>query len=69
MGWNTIYDLKTPLLEEISATGLYILSTVIMPLPDPIPLPVRYTMPFSAALHRDNFYATQFIPRKAGNRV
>ena len=27
---------------------------------------VDYGLPFSAALHRDNFYATQFHPEKSG---
>ena len=26
-----------------------------------------YVVPFSAALHKDNFYATQFHPEKSGS--
>ena len=26
-----------------------------------------YILPFSAALHKDNFYATQFHPEKSGS--
>jgi glutamine amidotransferase len=27
----------------------------------------NYILPFSAALHKDNFYATQFHPEKSGS--
>ena len=27
----------------------------------------NYVLPFSAALHKDNFYATQFHPEKSGS--
>ena len=27
----------------------------------------EYIVPFSAALHKDNFYATQFHPEKSGS--
>ncbi len=67
MGWNTIYDLKTPLLGgDLGNRFVYFVHSYYAAAgPDTIAL-CDYTMPFSAALHRDNFYATQFHPEKSG---
>jgi glutamine amidotransferase len=67
MGWNTIYGLKSRLFGE----GLeyqytyFVHSYYAATGPETIAL-CDYTIPFSAALHRDNFYATQFHPEKSG---
>lgn len=67
MGWNTIYDLKTPLLgEDLSNRFVYFIHSYYAAVgPDTVAL-CDYTVPFSAALQRDNFYATQFHPEKSG---
>jgi len=67
MGWNTIYDLKTPLLEgDLSDRFVYFIhSYYAVAGPDTVAM-CDYTVPFSAALQRDNFYATQFHPEKSG---
>ncbi len=67
MGWNTIYDLKTPLLGgDLSNRFVYFIHSYYAVVgPDTVAL-CDYTVPFSAALQRDNFYATQFHPEKSG---
>lgn len=67
MGWNTISDLKTSLFAGVMENqytyfvhGFYAetgINTVAM---------CNYIVPFSAALHYRNFYATQFHPEKSG---
>ncbi|HKK78368.1 MAG TPA: imidazole glycerol phosphate synthase subunit HisH [Phaeodactylibacter sp.] len=68
MGWNSIRDLGNGIFDpELEGgyvyfvhsyyveTGLYTIATT------------DYVQPFSAALHKDNFYATQFHPEKSGS--
>ena len=55
MGWNSLYDLKSPLYEGF-----------------PVPLcadtiaTADYILPYSASLHKGNFYTCQFHPEKSG---
>jgi len=67
MGWNTIYDLKTPLLGgDLKNRFVYFIHSYYADAgPDTVAL-CDYTVPFSAALQRDNFFATQFHPEKSG---
>ena len=72
MGWNMIYDLKTPLLEGLNhiLTGakpyVYFVHSYYVPLCNETIATADYIQPYSAALHKDNFYATQFHPEKSG---
>ena len=67
MGWNSLSQLKTPLFDNIREEDYfyfvhsYYASTGI----DTAAI-CDYIVPFSAALQRDNFYATQFHPEKSG---
>jgi glutamine amidotransferase len=67
MGWNTVYDLKCKIFEQITENQYvyFVHSYYAAAGPDTIAV-CRYIVPFSAALHRNNFYATQFHPEKSG---
>lgn len=68
MGWNTISNLKSPLLKDIEENSyVYFVHSYFAELcPDTVAT-TAYIQPFSAALNKDNFYATQFHPEKSGD--
>ena len=67
MGWNNIYSLKTELFEHISEDDfVYFVHSYYVPLSDYTIAKADYITSYSAALHKDNFYATQFHPEKSG---
>lgn len=68
MGWNIIHDLKSPLFKGFEVDEyVYFVHSYYVPLcPDTIAT-ADYIQPYSAALQRGNFYATQFHPEKSGN--
>jgi glutamine amidotransferase len=66
IGWNGVRDLRSPLFEGIeegayyyfvhgyyAALGAHTIATA------------DYVQPYSAALHKDNFYGVQFHPEKS----
>jgi glutamine amidotransferase len=66
IGWNKVTDTRSRIFEGISdgtyfyfvhsyyaASGAHTIGTT------------HYTLPYSAALHRDNFYGVQFHPEKS----
>jgi glutamine amidotransferase len=67
MGWNSIYKLKGRILEEIPEDSFvyFVHSYYVSTGEDTIAL-CEYIQPFSAAVQKDNFYATQFHPEKSG---
>jgi glutamine amidotransferase len=67
MGWNSIYRLKGRILEDITDDSFvyFVHSYYVSTGEDTIAL-CDYIQPFSAALQKDNFYATQFHPEKSG---
>lgn len=67
MGWNTIGDLKSDLFKGLSEEEfVYFVHSFYAPLCDDTIATTNYVQPYSSALHRDNFYATQFHPEKSG---
>ncbi len=67
MGWNNIYNLKSSLFsEQIEEQFVYFVHSYYVPLNEHTIATTGYTQPFSAALKKDNFYATQFHPEKSG---
>lgn len=67
MGWNALYDTRSPLMEGIEGAYAYFVHSYYVPLCDQTIATADYILPYSAALHKDNFYATQFHPEKSGD--
>ncbi|WP_044204090.1 imidazole glycerol phosphate synthase subunit HisH [Flammeovirga sp. OC4] len=68
MGWNNIHDLKTPLYEGISNDDyVYYVHSYFAELCENTIAVTDYVNPYSASLHKDNFYAAQFHPEKSGD--
>lgn len=68
MGWNQCFDTKGPLFKDFDQTDgfVYFIHSYYVPLCDSTAATADYILPYSAALHKDNFYATQFHPEKSG---
>jgi imidazole glycerol-phosphate synthase subunit HisH len=67
MGWNSIYFNQTSLLKGIeSGCYVYFVHSYFAETGDATLATCNYGTTFSAALHRDNFYAVQFHPEKSG---
>lgn len=67
MGWNTIEGMKSDLFKGLSEEEfVYFVHSFYAPLCDDTIATTNYVQPYSSALHRDNFYATQFHPEKSG---
>lgn len=68
MGWNTIKLLvDNPLLKGIDENSyVYYVHSYYVPVCDDTIAVTDYSLPFSAAMNKDNFYATQFHPEKSG---
>ena len=68
MGWNTISDLRGGLFTpELEDKFVYFVHSYYVPLNADTAATTDYILPFSASLHKDNFYATQFHPEKSGS--
>lgn len=68
MGWNTLHDTKCELFDGLAKDSyVYFVHSYYVPLCNDTAATTNYVQPFSAAMHRDNFYATQFHPEKSGS--
>ena len=67
MGWNTIGKTNSKLFEGFTEEEfVYFVHSFYVPVCDFTAAETDYIHPFSAALHKNNFYATQFHPEKSG---
>lgn len=64
MGWNSLTNVKSPLFVE--NTYVYFVHSYYVPLCHETAAEANYILPYSAAMHKDNFYACQFHPEKSG---
>lgn len=73
MGWNTIYDLKSSIFEGLPEDmDIYYVHSFYCELSEYTIAKTNYILEYSAALNKDNFYATQFHPEKSagiGERI
>ena len=83
MGWNSLRELKSELFSHLSkASGrrdsgnpltphatpyVYFVHSYYVPLCEETIAVADYVQPYSASLHKDNFYACQFHPEKSGS--
>ncbi|WP_313580733.1 imidazole glycerol phosphate synthase subunit HisH [Chishuiella sp.] len=73
MGWNNIYELKNYLLKNVDENSdIYYVHSYYCELSEYTIAKTDYILEYSAALQKDNFYATQFHPEKSagiGERI
>jgi len=78
MGWNALHDLKSQLFEGLDnqtenrksvnrkSPYVYFVHSYYVPVCAETIAVADYILPYSAALRKDNFFATQFHPEKSG---
>lgn len=68
MGWNKIYDLQGSLFDQIQeGQYTYFVHGYYVEAGAHTSALTDYMFPFSAAVQKDNFHATQFHPEKSGS--
>jgi len=68
MGWNNIYNLKSPLMESVNENSYcYFVHSYYASIGKHTIATTDYTKPFSAALNKNNFYGVQFHTEKSAN--
>lgn len=66
MGWNNLQHTSGALFSNINDTeDFYFVHSYYCELSDDTIAGCDYILPFSAAMHKDNFYAVQFHPEKS----
>ena len=68
MGWNSLFDLKGDIFRELpQGCHVYFVHSFYVPICGNTTASCEYIVKFSAALQKDNFFATQFHPEKSGD--
>ncbi|PWT94707.1 MAG: imidazole glycerol phosphate synthase subunit HisH, partial [Bacteroidetes bacterium] len=66
IGWNNIFDLNTKLFEGVPNNSFcYFVHGYYASRSNNTIGTTDYILPYSSALHRDNFYGVQFHPEKS----
>lgn len=67
VGWNSVYGLSTPLFQRVGEnTFVYYVHGYYVPIGNYTIAVTDYTFVYSAAIRKNNYYATQFHPEKSG---
>lgn len=68
MGWNTIYNLSSPLMNGIDENSyMYFVHSYYAELSPETIATTDYIHPFSAAMQKENFYGVQFHTEKSAD--
>ncbi|MDR0394651.1 MAG: imidazole glycerol phosphate synthase subunit HisH [Tannerella sp.] len=68
MGWNSLTGMKGKLFENLPENPyVYFVHSYYVSVTKDTTATSDYIHPFSAAMQKDNFYATQFHPEKSGS--
>lgn len=68
IGWNQIYDLKSPIFEGVKEKEfMYLVHSYYAPIGENTIAKTEYGIEYSSALQKDNFFGLQFHPEKSGN--
>lgn len=65
MGWNKIYNLQSELMTGVEEGYCYFVHSYYAAFGEHTVATTDYIVPYSAALHKDNFYGVQFHPEKS----
>ena len=66
MGWNRLHSTASPLMQGIEGEYVYFVHSYYVPLCKDTIATADYILPYSASMHKNNFYACQFHPEKSG---
>jgi len=68
MGWNSLSKVKGKLFPgQLEGAYVYFVHSFYVPVCEDTAAECNYIVPFSAAMQKDNFFATQFHPEKSGD--
>lgn len=69
MGWNDLSGTRSKwIIDNIKDPHMYFVHSYYVPVIKETVASCNYILPFSAALEKNNFYATQFHPEKSGKQ-
>ena len=67
MGWNELKLTVNPILKNLGeAPYVYFVHSYYVPVCSETIATADYILPYSASMHKDNFYTCQFHPEKSG---
>jgi glutamine amidotransferase len=67
IGWNQLNLSNGWLGKQLQNKNVYFVHSYYVPVNTHTSATTEYIVPFSAAMHRDNFYAVQFHPEKSAD--
>ena len=66
IGWNVVTDLQTEVFKNVKQNSYcYFVHSYYAPLGEHTIATTNYILPYSSALHKNNFYGVQFHPEKS----
>ena len=65
MGWNQLTSVNSWIDKTLENQSVYFVHSYYVPVNNYTSAITNYTVPFSAAMKKDNFYAVQFHPEKS----